>query len=236
MNISVAAHRGRIALWSLVAFMAFTGVLGRYLLPEDVFLRGVAVTSPKFAEQQLVLFQHPWTEALHRLFGVLLLVIGMLQFNPQLRRNNPQLHRWTGRTFLALASVVSVTSLMMAIFYPFAGLPEVVFVVFVASLLLFLLGKGWTHARARRFALHREWMIRSVGLVFFIAVMRIYTTPLNLLTDLPEPEAFISAGWMSIITVLAVAEWWINKTRQHLGALPAAVQQPVAAAAAAPPA
>ncbi len=219
MDIPATARRGRAVLWTLVALMAAIG-LGRFLLPQDVFLRLVAITSPEYVAQELVLFQHPWTEGLHRLLGLTLLIAGMFQFDAGLRRRNPRVHRWTGRAFLLLALVVSLTGLTMGLLYPFAGTQEMVFIIVVSALMLFLISKAWTQARARNFTRHREWMIRALALSFFIAVMRVYTVPMNMLTDWPEPEVFISAGWMSVITVLAVAEWWINVTRGNLQTSP----------------
>lgn len=212
MNIKIAARRGRVLLWSLFGVMAF-GVVARYLFPYELFLSFIGLITPSYVPQELVLAEHPWTEGLHRLLGLSLLFVGMLQFSPRIRSARPQLHRWLGRTFLSLALVVAASALVIALGYPYVGSQEQVFVVTVAIMAIGLAGMAWQRVRQRRFVQHREWMIRTLALFFFIAVQRLYTLPFLLLTDWPEREIFMICNWLAVFSVLGVAEWWIHATR-----------------------
>lgn len=209
------ARRGRVALWFLVGFVAAQGLLSRYLAPEEIYKEISLLVGGDYWSQELVLMQHPWTEGLHRLLGVAMLVAGMLQFNPRLRRERPRVHRWTGRVFLGLALVISVTGLFMGFAVPFSGWAESAFITEVAVLMLWFAAMAWTRARQRNFTRHREWMIRTFGLSFFIAIQRLYYVPLWLATGLPEREVFLVTGNLAVVTVLVAAECWINLTRNE---------------------
>lgn len=208
------ARRGRALLWFLVVSVTFSGIVSRYLLPQDLYLQIVALVGGEIAQQEAVLAQNPVIDVSHRLLGLSLLITGMLQFDPRLRRSRPMLHRWTGRVFLSLALLIGATGLFMGLAYPFSGVQEAVFVSMACALLLWFASMAWREVRQRRFALHREWMIRTLGLCFFVTVQRLYYMPMVVLTDWPDRESFAMAGWLSLLTVLIAAECWINLTRK----------------------
>lgn len=213
MNNEIMARRGRVLLWGLVGYVAIQGVIGRYLVPHELYMQITRSLAGAYADQELVLAQHPWTDGIHRLLGLTMLVLGMLQFDAGLRRSRPLLHRWTGRGFLLIAFIIGATGLIMGLGYPFSGLQEQVFVVAVSALLLWFASMAWTEVRRRQFAEHREWMIRALGLSFCIAVQRVYYAPLWLLTGLPEQQLFALSACLAVLTGLFVAERWIRRTR-----------------------
>lgn len=208
------ARWGRMLLWALIANVTFTGVIGPYLLPRDIFIYLSTLLGGDYVHQGAVLAQRPWVDVGHRLLGVTLLVAGMLQFDPQLRRGYPKLHRWAGRIFLMLVLVISATALIMGFSYPFSGPPESVFVVTVCMLLLWFSASAWREIRRRNFARHREWMIRTLGLCFFIAVQRLIYISMVVATDWPDREIFLLSNWMGVVIALVAAESWINLTRK----------------------
>jgi hypothetical protein len=88
---------------------------------------------------------------------------------------------------------------------------------------------GYRMARRRRFAEHREWMIRSVALSFSIVTNRVWgvlCVPLFVPDSLPEgsvewraalAQAMGVAFWLCWVVNLLVAEWWIQRRRRALG-------------------
>ena len=212
-SIERRARWGRVLLWALIANVGFAGVIGPYLLPDELYLSLSTILGGDYVHQGAVLAQRPWVDASHRLLGIALLVAGMFQFDPRLRRSHPVLHRWSGRVFLSLVVVVSVTALIMGLSYPFGGPTEGVFVMTVCVLLLWFASNAWREVRRRRFAQHREWMIRTLGLCFFISVQRLIYIPFVVATDWPDPEIFIFSNWQAVVVVLIAAEYWINLTR-----------------------
>lgn len=207
------ARWGRVLLWGLIGNVAFAGVIGPYLLPHELYVTLATLMGGDYIHQGAVLAQRPWVDVGHRLLGLALLVSGLLQFDPRLRRTRPRLHRWTGRVFLSLVLVVGATALIMGLSYPFGGPPESVFVLTVCAILLWFASSAWRAVRRRRFAQHREWMIRTLGLCFFISVQRLMYIPMVMATDWPDREIFVLSNWMGVIVVLIAAECWINLTR-----------------------
>lgn len=217
-SVDRLARWGRVLLWFLIGNVAFAGVIGPYLLPDELYIPLATFLGGDYVHQGAVLAQRPWVDAGHRLLGIALLVTGLLQFDPRLRRTRPKLHRWSGRVFLSLVLVVSATALIMGLSYPFTGPPEGVFVVAVCALLLWFAASAWHAIRQRRFAQHREWMIRTLGLCFFISVQRLIYIPTVVVTDWPDRDLFELAGWLSVIIVLVAAECWVNLTRASVPA------------------
>src|SRR5260370_1302 len=60
----------------------------------------------------------------HILPAMLFMVLGPLQFVRGLRAKYPQIHRWSGRIFLAASTVVGVTGLTMAFGKTIGGVDE----------------------------------------------------------------------------------------------------------------
>eukprot|EP01034_Spumella_vulgaris_P017422 gene17422-22221_t len=108
--------------------------------------------------------------------------------------------------FFAMLLLGIGTALVIVLLMPFAGVQESVLMVVMSLAMLFMLARAWTQARARRFAEHREWMIRLFGLSFFIALQRLYGTPMFLLTDWPQREAFMTSTVLAVVTAAVTAE------------------------------
>lgn len=119
----------------------------------------------------------------HIFGGTLLMLIAVAQLWPWLRRTRPRLHRWSGRLYvLAGLPMVGLASLMIG---PLAhGGTAVAFnnVVWALGWSAFTL-LGYAAARRKDFARHREWMLRSVVLLYAIATARV-TLPLMVLAFL----------------------------------------------------
>lgn len=216
MHRQSIAKWGRVGLWSLIAMIALQGVIARYFLPHALYLELLGRNFSEYVPQEIRIQRDlPIIEAVHRLPGLLLLILGMLQFDAGLRRRHPRLHRLSGMAFFAMLLLGIGTALVIVLLMPFAGVQESVLMVVMSLAMLFMLARAWTQARARRFAEHREWMIRLFGLSFFIALQRLYGTPMFLLTDWPQREAFMTSTVLAVVTAAVTAEWWINVSRDN---------------------
>jgi len=84
---------------------------------------------------------------------------------------------------------------------------------------------GYRMARQRRFAEHREWMIRSFALTTSIVVNRLWVviflvvlSPQVDATFGGDEQAMINAAasaavWASWVANLLIAEWWLQRGR-----------------------
>ncbi len=133
------------------------------------------------------------------------LAIATFQLMPRLRARRPGLHRWMGRAYALAILIGGLGALGML---PTAnGGPA-------AQVGFGLLALGWLgttaiavfHARARRFDLHRRWMIRSFALTFAAVTLRLEMPVLMAGFGLDYPTAIVILGWLCWLPNLALAE------------------------------
>lgn len=199
---------------AVLATVGITSALLRYALPPDVH---VQVTTPLYgsyaAEQLPVLAQHPRDEAAHRLGGAALLALGLLQFSSRVRRQWPRLHRWAGRTFLALAAVSALSGAVLALRAPYdtgERAPSLVFggfLVFAGARALGAIRRGDVDA-------HRAWMVRCFAAALGIGTIRLFAVALITLTPWTAKQVISPTFWAGWIVTLAVAEAWLWRERR----------------------
>jgi hypothetical protein len=183
--------------------------------------------------------QFPWfypALVAHIGFGSVALIAGTLQIWPWLRRTHPRVHRWVGRIYLGFGVFPGgLVVLGVAPFSASSGPNGQVANTMLALLWLVTGVAGYRAARARRFAEHREWMIRNLALTFSIIVNRVWGV-VCLAVFVPEalgadfdrtglssgdvdPAAIAEAAgvstWLSWVVNLLVAEWWLHHTRNR---------------------
>ncbi len=138
------------------------------------------------------------------------LAIATFQLMPRLRARRPRLHRRMGRAYALAILIGGLGALGML---PTAnGGPA-------AQVGFGLLALGWmgttaiavVHARARRFALHRRWMIRSFALTFAAVTLRLEMPVLMAGFGLDYPTAIAILGWLCWLPNLALAELYLTR-------------------------
>ncbi|CAL9383061.1 hypothetical protein SUDANB121_01107 [Nocardiopsis dassonvillei] len=162
----------------------------------------------------------------HIFGGTLLTLLVILQVWPWLRTRYPAVHRWSGRTYvLAGIPLVGIPALLIA---PFSstGFGTQVSNTIWALLWLTFTVLGYVMARRRRFAHHREWMLRSFALIYGIAFNRVVIAlliPFVLVQvqagTIPDDEQAIAmavapaSSFLSWVVPLLFVEWWIKYRR-----------------------
>jgi uncharacterized membrane protein len=222
----MAANRTLVrVVWAAVIFLALLGL-------------AVAV------RRSVVLLQPPWAisarynpaTALDRAFddrrtltlvhivpAMLFMILGPLQFVRSLRTKYPQIHRWSGRIFLAASAVVGITGLTLAFGKTVGGVDEKAAIVLFGSFFLIALAKALRHALRRDFAQHREWMIRGYAIGLAVATIRpimvTFFAAAMLRGHRPDPHEFFgTAFWIGFTLQMIVAEIWIQYTRPRAAA------------------
>lgn len=158
-------------------------------------------------------------------FGSIALITATLQIWPWLRRKHPTVHRWSGRAYLGLGVLpAGVAVLGVAPFGVSGGLTGQTANTMLAILWLTTAVAGYRTVRARRFAEHREWMIRSVALTFSIVANRVWSFACiavfvpEAMGDGPFDPAELTQAvgvsmWLSWVVNLLLAEYWLHRTR-----------------------
>ena len=119
-------NRGLVrSVWIAVIFMAFIG-LAVATRRTIVLLKPGALSAAN--NPAAALDEHFASERTlvltHILPALLFMVLGPLQFVRGLRSRYPQVHRWSGRTFLAASAVVGISGLWMAFGKTIGGIDE----------------------------------------------------------------------------------------------------------------
>ena len=183
------------------------------------------------AQARVLVPEHtPWfypALVAHIGFGSVALVTATLQIWPWLRRRHPSVHRWSGRAYLGLGVLpAGVSVLAVAPFGLAGGITGQAGNTLLAILWLLTAVAGYRAARARRFAEHREWMIRSVALTFSIVANRLWGfacvavfVPETMGGGPVDPARITQAigvgMWLSWVVNLLLVEYWLHRTRNR---------------------
>jgi uncharacterized membrane protein len=208
-------------LWGLMALLSIGTALAslRFLfVPADALYgeaarqasAGAATIDAHFA---FLLQERYLRFAAHFVAGPLVLLIGPFQFLDGLRARRPGLHRGLGWIYAVGVAVAGGAGFVLAL-GSWGGLSTHVGFAMLAVLWLWCTGAAVWHARAGRYAVHRQRMTRSFALTFAAVTLRAIL-PLAAL-GVPMEEVYQTAAWASWVPNLLVAEWIL---RRHRGAL-----------------
>jgi uncharacterized membrane protein len=186
-----------------LACVTITVIVSRYLTfdPEVYF--------PQQLEPYL---QHEFALGVHVLSGMLALLIGPFQFARRLRRRFVPVHRFMGATYVASATALGVTGLILA---PTAYTGLVASAGFTVLDLLMLF-TTWTAVRmilAGRYGEHRRWMIRSFSLIMAGVMLRVWMPIYGGLAavgivDFSFETAYAAVAWLCWVPNLLLAIWF----------------------------
>jgi uncharacterized membrane protein len=165
-----------------------------------------------FPAQREPYLQHEFALGVHVLSGMLALLIGPLQFVRRLRNRFVRVHRFMGATYVASATALGVSGLILA---PTAYTGLVASAGFTVLDLLMLF-TTWTAVRmimAGRYGEHRRWMIRSFSLIMAGVMLRVWTPIYDGLAatgivDFSFETAYAAIAWLCWVPNLLLAIWF----------------------------
>lgn len=149
---------------------------------------------------------------LHVAGGVAALLAGPLQFVRRIRARRPAFHRAAGRIYCLGCAIGAPAGLVLALGTtsgPVAGAG------FGVQALLWALFTwlGYRAAVERRFADHREWMLRSFALTAAAITLRLML-PAALFAGLDFAPAYRVIAWLAWTVNLAAVEYHIRRSRR----------------------
>jgi uncharacterized membrane protein len=206
-------------VWVTMLLLSVIGVwsaLSHYLpQPDAEFVQAFNPPPGKewFLEQMPLYDARPVMTALHVIPAFLFMLMVPLQLARRIRQKNIAIHRWTGRTFVALSIIMGIVGIAIGIIMPFGGADEVVASSLIGAGFLCAMTMGVIRIRQKQIAAHREWMLRMLAFGFTPVTMRGLMLSGVLLFDLHAPAIF---GWSMLVGVLVnviIVESWIRHTR-----------------------
>ena len=143
---------------------------------------------------------------IHIVSGPVVLFNGLILLSESVRRRFGGAHRVLGRVqVVVLLALVLPTSVVMSR-HAFGGWPAGLSFLVLSAATASCAIAGVVHARRRRFARHRRWMLRCYVLICSAVVLRLISGAASLV-GVPSPEgAYIVAAWSSWLVPLAVYE------------------------------
>jgi uncharacterized membrane protein len=148
---------------------------------------------------------------LHVTGGVTALLVGPLQFVRRIRGRLPAVHRATGLAYIAACAIGAPAGFMLALGTTAGPIAASGFAV-CALLWPAFTWLGWRAAVERRFADHREWMLRSYAITSTAITLRLML-PASALLGFEFYPAYRVIAWAAWLTNLALFEIHIRRTR-----------------------
>ncbi len=112
--------------------------------------------------------------AAHLAFAVIVIVGGIVQLIPRVRRVAPKLHRWNGRVYLLLSMAAALGGALLILGRGAAGdVWQHLGTLSNAAVIVVCAVMAWRFARARNYDSHRRWALRvflAVSGVWFFRV------------------------------------------------------------------
>ena len=164
-----------------------------------------------FSEQLQNYLRLEFALGVHVLCGMLALLIGPFQFVKRLRRRFVRVHRACGVVYVASATGLGVTGLILA---PTAYTGAVASAGFTV-LALAALFTTWTALQmvmAGRYGEHRRWMIRSFSLIMAGVMLRVWAPLHGVLASaglvhFSFETAYAGIAWFCWVPNLLIALW-----------------------------
>jgi uncharacterized membrane protein len=186
-------------LWGLAALLSAGVALFSYR-----YLPRIGPMSPGILQN---LFQRPWLDV-HVAGAATALLVGPVQFLARLRAHHRSLHRWLGRTYVVACLTGGVGGFFLAFGstagpVATAGFGSLAVIWIIANI------QAWRMAVARRFDVHRAWMIRSFALTFAAVTLRLYL-PLIPLAGVSFVEGYRAISFLAWVPNLILAELYLR--------------------------
>jgi uncharacterized membrane protein len=156
---------------------------------------------------------------IHVIGGVAALLLGPVQFAGLVRAALPRFHHATGRLYVLACAVAAPSGFMLALGTTAGPVVSVGFAI-PAVLVAVFTWLGWRAAVDRRFDAHKEWMLRSYGVIAVAITLRLLI-PASAFLELDFLAAYRVNSWLGWMINAAAVEYAIRRARRpaapHLG-------------------
>jgi predicted membrane protein DUF2306 len=152
----------------------------------------------------------------HIFSSLFVLFSGAFLFSNYILKNHPTIHRWVGKSYVALLLFISAPSGMVMAFYANGGWLAKVSFLILTPIWWWFTYKGYQTARRQQFNAHKSWMIRSYALTLSAISLRLYQMGLSSFLYIDPVTQYILVSWVSWIGNLIIAEMIIRNKQFKL--------------------
>lgn len=151
---------------------------------------------------------------IHVFSAVTALLAGFTQFSPELLRDNPQVHRLIGKIYVANILFINFPAgVIMGICANGGWLGKIAFLLLDVLWFLFT-WKAYVCVKKKRYAEHKNYMIRSFALTFSAITLRTWKLILSSLFAIDLAELYVIDAWLGFVPNLIIAEMIIRKNKR----------------------
>ncbi|GAA1364185.1 DUF2306 domain-containing protein [Catellatospora chokoriensis] len=210
-TINHVMNRSRLVPYGLIALSFVPVVAGAFRVTELASGAPVDDANARF-------FAQPLPVVLHIIGATVYCLLGAFQFDAVLRRRRPRRHRLAGRVLIPCGLAVALTGIWMAVFYdlpPVDGLGVMVLRLVFGGTMALAIVWGFACVRRRDFTAHRAWMMRAYAIGLGAGTQAFTHLPWLVSGNVPDERGrfvAMAAGWL---INLAVAEWFIRRSRRR---------------------
>jgi uncharacterized membrane protein len=130
----------------------------------------------------------------------------LILLSEHVRRRHAGVHRVLGRVQVVVLLLFVLPSSVVMSRHAFGGWPAGLSFFLLSAVTAICAIAGVVHARRRRYAQHRRWMLRCYVLICSAVALRLISGAAGLV-GVPSPEgAYIAAAWSSWLFPLAALE------------------------------
>ena len=199
----------------LLTTVGIYACLSRYLLPTDLHYQiSLLLYGPTYTHEGLTaVASMPVNEFIHRIFGAIYLIIGLMQFNSNLRRKHIDLHRILGKILMVFSLTGAISGILFVLLIPFAGFVESIPIILFGCFMIYATYRAWVHIRRKEVRLHQEWITRSYAIGLGVSSIRVVFLGLCLTTEVDHHDLFVAAVWTGWVLTLGCVEIYNNISR-----------------------
>ncbi len=143
-----------------------------------------------------------------------ILLAGFTQFQTNLLRKWPKVHRYAGWLYIASILLLSAPSGLLIGFHAFGGWSARLAFTLLAVLWIYTTFMAYKHAQQKNFVAHRNFMCRSFALSLSAITLRWWKFVLVALFHPRPVDVYQVIAWLGWVLNLAVAELIIYKKRK----------------------
>ncbi len=152
----------------------------------------------------------------HIFSSLIILLSGAFLFSNYILKNHSSIHRFLGKTYVALLLLFSAPSGMIMAFYANGGWMAKVSFLILVPLWWWTTYKGYQTARQRKFSEHKKWMMRSYALTLSAISLRVYQLILGTYFYIDPVTQYVFVSWTSWVGNLLFVEFLIyRKANSH---------------------
>jgi uncharacterized membrane protein len=187
-----------------ILLVLFAIIVGLYPILYFVLDRRFALLATKSDELLINLYWNIGFYA-HIISGGLALLIGWIQFNANIRRNNPAFHKLMGKIYI-IAVLFSSTGAFYIGFFATGGPVASLGFILLAIIWFVTTIMAYNNIRNGQIEKHKKLMIYSYAACFAAVTLRIWF-PLLMLLIGDYNTAYVMAAWLCWLPNLLVAHF-----------------------------